>query len=226
MSIVNFRKLATINSIYRTGNIGAFTQSDVNLLKDKQIELYLDLRSSNELDKNISIEILKKEGIKYECFNMDNGEDSDMIIKPTYYNYAKYYLRFLETCKDNIAIFFIYLSNLVKEKIVYGCSLGKDRTGIISFLLLSCMGMNVDEIRQDYLLSNCLKYDKNVYSYFINNDKHDYISRLDKLDQIFELFYDQFAEKYGTVENYLCEIGVTKEIQEKIYVNYIGRKKI
>lgn len=42
------------------------------------------------------------------------------------------------------------------ETVAFYCKLGKDRTGIISMLVLSCCGATEDEIVSDYI--RCLSF--------------------------------------------------------------------
>lgn len=49
--------------------------------------------------------------------------------------------------------FFDIISDINNYPIVFGCSAGKDRTGLASALLLSTLGANLEDIQKDYILS-------------------------------------------------------------------------
>ena len=46
------------------------------------------------------------------------------------------------------------LANTKDGAIIYHCSEGKDRTGIVTVLILYLLGVDMETIRQDYLYSN------------------------------------------------------------------------
>lgn len=77
-----------------------------------------------------------------------------------------YYEMFHDECLDNLSkiIKFIINANEEDYAIYYHCSEGKDRTGIISAVLLSMLGVSQKEIIKEYLYTNKVAHHKaNIY---------------------------------------------------------------
>ena len=77
-----------------------------------------------------------------------------------------YYEMFHEECLDNLSkiIKFIITAKDGEYAIYYHCSEGKDRTGIISAVLLSMLGVSQKEIIKEYLHTNRVAHHKaNIY---------------------------------------------------------------
>jgi len=100
------------------------------------------------------------------------------------------------------------------EGVLYHCTAGKDRTGVISAILLSLVGASQCDILADYQIS---------YAYTIklirqlckeNPDFPAYI--VEPRIEYMEKFLELFNEKYGSSEKYLLEIGLTDLEIEKL----------
>ena len=78
--------------------------------------------------------------------------------------------------------------------ILYHCIEGRDRTGLLSVLILTALGVNKREIADDYLLTDYYKHN-HTYAYQLNELKD---------------FYRVIDDKYGSVNNYLHHaVGLT-----------------
>eukprot|EP00282_Hemiselmis_andersenii_P047149 CAMPEP_0172090716 /NCGR_PEP_ID=MMETSP1043-20130122/24517_1 /TAXON_ID=464988 /ORGANISM="Hemiselmis andersenii, Strain CCMP441" /LENGTH=314 /DNA_ID=CAMNT_0012753309 /DNA_START=72 /DNA_END=1017 /DNA_ORIENTATION=+ len=100
---------------------------------------------------------------------------------------------------------------------VFFCSLGKDRTGVISMLALHCGGASRDEIREDFKRSaNGLAHVRAEVMASLEKrglDPEEFISaRAELVDDVFE--YLDF--KYGSADAYLDAIGFGAEWREKL----------
>lgn len=60
----------------------------------------------------------------------------------------------LETHGDSIRLFFETLLEGTGEATLYHCTVGKDRAGLVTALLLRCLGVTGDEVAADFALSN------------------------------------------------------------------------
>jgi protein-tyrosine phosphatase len=98
--------------------------------------------------------------------------------------------------------------------VIFNCSAGKDRTGMVAFLLLEFAGVSRDTIAEDYAASSTL-IDKNIerirsydpnFPAFLGYSKRDFI----------EKFFVMFDEKYGSIKNYLTLIGLDQNDLEKL----------
>lgn len=63
------------------------------------------------------------------------------------------------------------------ESVLFHCTAGKDRTGVIAMLMLHILGVHKEEIFNDYLLTNKItKWEANKYYLLILLLKHDRIA--------------------------------------------------
>ncbi|MBR4451721.1 MAG: tyrosine-protein phosphatase [Clostridia bacterium] len=106
-----------------------------------------------------------------------------------------------------------------KGAVLFHCTAGKDRTGIVSAIILKLLNVGTDEILRDYLLTNEVSA-KNAEKYsklarvFMRNSKI--------ADKTYEVFlakeeyiksaYDAMAEKFGSFDNFVENgLGITRE---------------
>ena len=104
---------------------------------------------------------------------------------------------------ESLRAFFSLLADEKNYPIFYHCSIGTDRTGYCSFLLLNLLGANSDDILRDYLFSNFgsiggNRTTLNIGSFYL------FLSFMDGAD---------YREK---AESFLSQIGVTEEEIEAI----------
>lgn len=123
-----------------------------------------------------------------------------------------------------------HISNIFNEivnadgAVLWHCSEGKDRCGVISALFLSILDVPYETIMEDYMATNLVP-SKNKARYYklillATRDKR-------KADAILPFFeareeflnaaFDGINEKYGSVDIYLRDaIGITSEIKEAL----------
>lgn len=89
------------------------------------------------------------------------------------------------------------------------CAAGKDRTGVVSALLLLTAGVTVSDILVDYQIS--FTYRRLLIGKMRKQDPAlpDYVGRTDMA--YMEQTLDNFFKTYGTIESYLKTIGLTDE---------------
>lgn len=193
---------------------GKIIRSDVpyNLTKE-EIDKVLNLNIDTVIDFRTEAEIQKKpcvfngmENINYYNIPMYGGDkmpESAELIAPGYF-------KMIEDKESIYKIMKIILNS--KKGVLYHCTAGKDRTGVISALILSLVGVSKEDIAEDYYISwNNIRplideiLEKNP-DFIIFENKKEYI--LDFLDMLYN--------KYGSVDKYLRSIGLTEEEIYKI----------
>ena len=89
--------------------------------------------------------------------------------------------------------------------VLFHCQEGKDRTGIISGLLLLLAGVSDIDIYADYEISNVYLYEMIKKAKTILPDYLLYLK-----PEYMENVLSYLREKYGTIENYLLSKGIAK----------------
>ena len=150
--------------IYRSGGQPLLSDADVARVKSLGIANLVDLRSNEERVLAPS----RLDGIPYNAIGYsmaaltgpptDKPKDHDPALDPEAYAeaYANSYRAFPTLVAPHLRIIFGEL--LSKEQpILYNCSAGQDRTGFVTAVVLSALGVPRDTIYPDYLLSTPLR---------------------------------------------------------------------
>lgn len=103
------------------------------------------------------------------------------------------------------------------------CSGGKDRTGILSCLLLTVLGASKEQIVEDYLYTNVSRdrHRNEVYARFLllangDEDLADELTESHRAkEEHLECFFDEIANTYGSLEAFFVrQLGVTEELRD------------
>ena len=180
--------------VYRTANFDGVTSLGQEQAKEFGIKVDLDLREQGPTSSPLG------EDVRY----INNGFGK--YGSPLYYsslngvNVSSYQ----KPMRDNLKVF-VDPSNY---PLAFHCAVGRDRTGTLAITLLLLLGVEVEQIKQDYVVSFFSKAcnTENLKSY--NN------LMVDLLD-----YYDYYRAKDGTyaediyqgVEKYCLDIGLTQE---------------
>lgn len=170
------------NKIYRSDSLSTLTEADQEKLTELHVTIDCDLRSQYEKHSSPDKAWPNVHYLDLPVYS-ENPED-----RP---NGHKIY-RFLHHIPDlsNNFIGQIYQQTLLSEHsrkmfarifsellampaneaLVYHCSAGKDRTGMVSALILMALGVDDDTIARDYLLTNKL-YDFAISRQLPSNDE-------------------------------------------------------
>ncbi len=165
------------NLLYRSGNLNIDNEKLNDVLNSLRIKTVYDLRSSAEIKKepyiipnNITYKnypVLASLDCFFKDLNFDlsSGKQAFNLL-----NANSFMVDINREMASNSTMFGDVIKDIIKlngKPILFHCSAGKDRTGILSALLLLCLDVSYEEIMKDYLLSNDylkdnieLKFDK------------------------------------------------------------------
>jgi hypothetical protein len=211
-NFINFRQVAEGSNLpfYRSGSFALLNEQDYKHFKHLKIKYYYDLRMDIEITSQAGANRFDKFDVENVHLAIDIGSDSFLQLGiPTIHDECSFYLRILpDALKRLHSMAEHFVMKYAENKnicVVFGCSFGRDRTGLISALLLKVLGFSEEFILRDYLLSE--KYILHSMDYFIKRykppsmSKEDYISHLqpkkeiinyvlDYLQQNQEMFYE------------------------------------
>ncbi len=168
-NIVNFRSFSEIktsnnsaikaDSVYRSALLDFATPQDLDQLINIAPDVVFDFRMSEEKHQE-QLKLLASM-ISYQAKPIDVGNffTKDEIKKLTQLTeqeidqiFIEMYQAFPQKGASQFkAVFDALLNN---ERVIFHCSAGKDRTGVMSYLLLSALEVHYDDIMANYLLSN------------------------------------------------------------------------
>ena len=167
--IINFRDLAGLKTqdnltvkghkIYRSALLDFATAHDLGTLQSISPDVVVDFRVAGEKQGEFSEMILNSLNYRAEPISVGNFFDRNQKLALETLNseniddlFIQMYKAFPIEGKSQFKAVFDALQN--NEKVIYHCSAGKDRTGVMSYLILSALGVHYDDIMENYLESN------------------------------------------------------------------------
>jgi len=158
------KKLLQTGIFFRSASLHDFSKESLKKLKsDYKIRTILDLRAPEEIEDSV-------EGIMQELvgnyFNIDLVVDLKPLLIPDFSSVNERLVRHHENLRFEEHRFWLNdrkiqlreIFNLLSRKellpILYHCAGGKDRTGLVSGMLLSLLGVNSNMIADDYGISS------------------------------------------------------------------------
>jgi protein-tyrosine phosphatase len=151
--------------LYRGDALCGLTKKDWQVLLERNVYAVIDLRSKSEVKLN---PIATPTNVMYEHFSLmkelddlpvsnpnvmlDASTDSiDNFIESMKLDYSKTLFDNLTCCVD---ILNAITDNLGNGSVIFACTAGKDRTGIIAAAILYLCGVEREDIVADYIVSS------------------------------------------------------------------------
>lgn len=203
--------------IFRSGKLGGIKKEDYARLEGLNIRTICDFRSTQEVkdepDKwpnmkqvnHVKLPIGDTLVSKWAMLKKLRKDDFDATAF-MYQANRSFVLDYSESYKT----FFQHLLKEENRPILYHCTAGKDRAGLATVFILSALGVDRATIEQDYLLSNYYLHahteaDLKKAAKYLGID-HQKLRPLMKVKpEYLKGAFDAIEEKYGTMENFLCE---------------------
>jgi protein-tyrosine phosphatase len=211
--------------LFRADGLHALSARGVATVRD-EIGLgdIIDLRSSAELSLD-GRGLLEREGIRFHhlpLFDAGRGQQSP----PLGSSLAELYFGMIEFAREPIAKVVTVLAR-TRDPAVFHCAAGKDRTGVISAILLSLLGVREELIVADYaatrealdaIVERLLASDG--YQGMFENLPPD---TLHAEPATMEGFLARVREKFGGMVDYVREIGVDPADVERLRERMVER---
>jgi protein-tyrosine phosphatase len=242
--IVNFRDLGGIKTMDgRTVKWGKIFRSDnLSKLKTSEFEKFNDLNIKSVVDLRTDHEIKGKEdhlppGVKYAHSPTvkDNEGELALLRKKVINGEISEQQAIDKTIgfyHDAVTVNLASLPGIIgqiaasSDPVLYHCSAGKDRTGIVSALILSILNVDRETIMQEYLMSNY--YRKRKTEKMLGKAKLGKIikPKLDlkaievfmSVDKAFlNAFFEVVDKEYGGTDAFIQnQLGIGKEERQRI----------
>lgn len=223
----NFRELAnypttdgkiTKEKIYiRGGGTDKLSESDINFFENYGVTLEIDLRSQFEVDNQPS-KLKNIDNINYVHIPMLDGLATLREKHRMPSSMGEVYIKLLENEKNSYKkIFKLFLEN--PGVALFHCSAGKDRTGVLTYLILGLARVDRETILSDYEVS------RSFLPHFIEEHSRDFKKRTgqdipkhflgsDRADMEKTIAY--LEVNYNSVRDYLLSCGLTNMELDKL----------
>lgn len=203
-------------AIVRADGLFRLTPQGRQALMDYGIRTVIDLRSGAELTKDPNpFAENGGHGLIYQNLPaLDESDREGMVALNAADNPSDNYHFMLSRFRRNFAVVFRAVAEAQPGGIVVHCHAGKDRTGIVSALLLSLVGVPAETIAADYALTD--RYLHPLYDEIrTNNVDADPIKR-ERVEQwlvcrpeTMSSVLSYLDQEYGGVRAYLLGSGLT-----------------
>ena len=188
----------------RSDALNHLSEDEKDYLFSNGVSTSIDLRTPRIANKYPSS---LKDDTRFAYANIPLYEGSDIPLDEE--KVPELYMAMLANFGTFKAIFDTMAS--ADKGVVYNCSAGKDRTGMVSFLLLEFAKVPRNVIADDYALSSILKDQKIERVRLINPDFPSFSgeSKREYIERLFVLF----DKTYGSIEHYFDLIGFDRKSQ-------------
>lgn len=141
-------------SLLRADGLQALTEADVATLLDLGLATVIDLRSNVELDRDPSA-FARHAAVDYRHIPLfDSLAPVDqMFASSTGFGLAERYASAADICGPALGTVATTVAEAGEGIVLFNCTAGKDRTGIVAAMLLSLVGVADEDIVADYALT-------------------------------------------------------------------------
>lgn len=228
--------------LLRAGDLAKVTSTDQQTILDHGVTTVIDLRSSAEVQQNPDVLV---DGVKWVALPIldDDETESTQTVQSLQQLYSLTprggYLRMLNVyCQLVVSNqaqmaytrFFRYLlAHGQRETILFHCTAGKDRTGIVAALVLAALGVERQVIYEDYLLTN--RYSRGRVNRRLAEAQRaamndEFLASIRDLSLVSRDYLDRVCdiidEEYGGMRRYLeNQIGLTQDDFQQLRSIYL-----
>lgn len=220
--------------VFRSDNLSKLKRREFDRFNALQIQTVIDLRTKNEIESKkdnlpenviyFASPIVSDQGdlmaqMKGKVLRGEVSEEESRALMKEFYT---------KCITDNIPLLqeIIQKIAIAEEPILYHCSAGKDRTGIVTALLLSILKVDRETITNEYLLSNYYRSAKikstiqkaKLLKVIRPNLKTTVILNFMSVDSDYiNAVFETIDQNYGGVDAFITnELGINASMREKI----------
>ncbi len=201
----------------------SLTEADFKFLKSYGIDMSIDFRGDREVERQPS-DLAELEGIQYvrsPTFNeqvaFGSRKKGSGPPVTSFVDWGEKYIEMAEGCKVWVRETLELIAKSAGA-VIYNCTTGKDRTGMISALLLGLCGVSNDDITADYCVSEV--YLTPVYEELICTFLKQWPEENVNISDPFfktnpknmECLLGHFEKDYGGIAAYLKSCGTDQEV--------------
>lgn len=193
-------KVTTCKVFLRSDAPIQVSDDDIELLLSNNITTIVDLRNDDEV-KSKPCALKNHKNFKYHHCKIHG----DGCLPESVEAVPDSYFEMVDEQKTVLNIMKVFAK--AKGGVIYHCTAGKDRTGVISALLLLLAGVSKTDILADYQISQV--YLDSMLQQFCKTYKNVDINIITPKAEYMGKFLDMFLQKYNSVEEYFSQIGLS-----------------
>ena len=214
--IVRWRRL------FRSDALQDMTPSDaVYAMEELGIRLVVDLRNPDEADRDGKGPLPGMgAGYTHHPLLLERGfppfTGGDVVER-----LSSTYLWLVHNSGPRVAAAVNAIADADGSGVVFHCSAGKDRTGLLAAMILEVLGVDADTIKADYLLTNEAVEGILRRIKAMQPDASPTTQSLAAQPLAFQAFQDTLHGEYDGAEAYLQQHGVSEETLKRLRLNLL-----
>jgi len=198
-------------AVVRSDSLAALTPAGRAALADYGVRTIIDLRLRAEIDEYPNP--YAEPGDHGVAYTNVSVIDPAAGFPPDTYTLAENYLWMLDHFRGYVAQVMAAIAGAPEGAVLVHCAAGKDRTGLISALLLALVDVPAATIAEDYALTaECLRDRDEEWLADGPGERAEreaLAARFAPTAEVMLEVLDKLTERYGGVEQYLTEAGVS-----------------
>lgn len=228
-------KILKDSLIYRSGNLHNLRKSSFDELTRMKINKVIDLRTKQEIAKEpdqLPKNMIYKVYSAFEDKNDEMRNAKQLVLKGKISEndadkrMIKFYTDYVSENPEIIKKIITEILNS-DQPILYHCTAGKDRTGIITALILKVLKFDDAVIFEEYLQSNNLRSKIIQKRLNLADNFHFIFPKLDMgiiektswVEQNYlQSAFDEIDKQYGSIDNYIHQVLGISDEQREIYI--------
>lgn len=194
----------------RSGGISELSDDDCAYLYNYGVRTVIDLRSASERASKPD-RLINYKDIKTVAFSLSEDADPKQIQATSMGSLDQLYCRILDNSQRIIGdIFKLILSS--RKTVLFHCTAGKDRTGVLAMLLLKLADVDEETIINDYAASYeyltpfVIKLQKQLEDIHMKLPMHVFESDPENMAKTLAYFNQRY-----TIRGYLMAAGLSEE---------------
>ena len=206
--------------LYRSDTLHELTLGDIETLDDIGLRTVIDLRTPEEVSRNGRGRLAGSDR-GYLNLSVLPTEGGESVAAPApEAGMGERYLWYLEVGASALVRAFEALADERSYPVVFHCTAGKDRTGVLASLVLEACGVDRDAIVTDYVLTEerldlileRLRRDPHVGPRLENVAR----SRLAVEASAMERFLEGLDARFGGVRGWAAEAGLDEAVLDRM----------
>jgi Protein tyrosine/serine phosphatase len=204
----------------RAATPSGISENDKETLYQYGVRVIIDLRSAKEIEE-VPNKLKGYKDIIYYHIDVFNDPTASVVLgkMDDFKDMGELYIVMLDHLKASFKAVFDLLIKHNDKNVLYHCSAGKDRTGVISALLLDLAGVYHYDIIKDYSESyennkeineKLMKMMPEVAEHYLQSDPIYMMKMINHIEN-----------NYGSSKEYLLSIGVKEEDLEDLKDSFI-----
>lgn len=203
-------KITKYRSFLRSDGLTHLTQADMDFLKEFGLKTVIDLRSDDELSTMpnpfATDTLVQYHNIPFSPGNIADATRADKVQREDFL--AEFYLYLLQEAQDRVKLIFDTIANADQGVILFHCTAGKDRTGVLAMLLLGLAGVANYDIAANYQVTYTYLRQTKFYQELKD---HSLPQLLWSKEEFILRAIDYIEKNFGDIPSYLKHCNIDKD---------------